>query len=411
MRVLPIIGFIFFILGGSHHVFSQSLPLGYDTLSHSHELKLDGSVDFYGSAVQMALTSKFIKGGFITEDIKNSSFERHKGINRFGGVFGGDIEYRNYTSRMFKNKDWGFVVKGGYHLFAGMLYSKDLFGLVFYGNEPFRGETMDMSGLDISYMAFQKVGFGFIAPKSKSSITFNVYNVSDRISGDFRTFELSQDELGDEVTLTLDGEFQLKNNAKFNQGIGVGFDADFKLPIAWMNDRTAFIQFEARNIGFAYMYEKQKVYSIDTTLVLSGFSFDDIMGEENLFSDSLDVLDTLGVRSTEKNVTSLLPGYIQIGKMVDDHCTNQLQSFFGIRLYPTLIYSPYVFAGLDYAPIKALRLGLSASYGGFGGFRAGFYIHSKFSNYSIGLGSENVIGFFSKKASGQSLQMRLKWVI
>ena len=159
------------------------------------------------------------------------------------------------------------------------------------------------------------------------------------------------------------------------------------------------------------MYEKQKVYSIDTTLSFSGFEFDQLIGENSIISDSLSILDSLGVNSTEKNRTVLLPGYLQVGKIVTNNSTNKFQSFFGIRLYPTLIFSPYIYAGAHYSPSKVVGLGLNVGYGGFGKFRAGIYSNFNFGNYSVGLASENFLGFITKKASGQSLFIRLRCAI
>ena len=135
------------------------------------------------------------------------------------------------------------------------------------------GDTIDMSGMDMTLVEFQKVGFGLYSAKSKASVGFNVYNVSNRISGDFRDVELIQSAAGDEIAISLDGEFQMRNNQKFNQGIGFGVDLDFRLPVSWYKGRTAQIQFKAENLGFAYMYEDQKTYKIDTSFVYSGLKF------------------------------------------------------------------------------------------------------------------------------------------
>ena len=388
--------------------YSQLLPIGYDTLANnSHEIILNAGLDYTATSVQNDLLSKFIKGGTVTEEIKDNSFDKHGAVNRIGALAGGMLEYRNYNKHLFKKKDWGYLIRAEYNVFAGGLYSKDLYGLAFYGNDRYIGETIDFSGTNMSYMTFQKIGFGMIAAKSKSSVAFNVYNVSDRFTGSFRKGMIVQDANGDSLNLTMDGELQMRNNQKFNQGIGFGVDLDFKVPISW-GKRKAYIRFQAYNVGFAYMYEKQKVYTFDTTFNYGGFKFDQLIGEGSLFSDSLDYLDTLGIHTSERNVTVMLPGYLQIGKIVDETYSGQLQSFFGIRLYPSLIYSPYVFAGLDYHPADWVRIGVNASYGGFGKFRAGLYSKFIFGNYSIGLATENVVGLVSKKGMGQSMFINLK---
>lgn len=408
MRVRYTILIALVVLFGSI-VHGQTLPTFYDTLQRGQEIVLEGGIDYYASSIKRDLTSKFVSGGLITEEIKDNSFKRHKAINRMGAVYGGEIEYINYNKRLFKKKNWGFVVKGGYHGFAGVLYSKDLFGLVMYGNERYLGETIDFSGSDLTYMNYQKLGFGLIDNKTKSSVSLNVYNVSDHASGDFRTMKITQDELGDEIMLEMDADIMVKNSQKFNQGIGLGLDLDFKVPIAWGKDRQAFVRFQAQNIGFAYMYEPQKYYSVDTTITFSGLKFEDLIGDNALVGDSnFRILDTLGIHSSTRTKTLMIPGFLQIGKIVDEHYAGKLQSFFGIRLYPTLIYSPYVFAGMDYHPAKWVRMGISASYGGFGKFRGGLYTDFRFGKSSIGLSSENIVGFFTKQSSGQSLFLRLR---
>lgn len=392
--------------------FAQLIPENYDTLIRSHELIVRGNVDYYGTSVQNDLLSKFIRGGQITEDIKTNSFDRHKAINRLGGIGEGEIEYRNYTKHLFKNKEWGFNIKVGYNLFAGLLYSKDVFGGVFYGNDRYLGETMDFSGTKFSYMAYQKLGIGLIDAKSKSSVTLNVYNVSDRVYGHIKEATVFQHADGNAVDVVLNGDFELKRNKKFNQGIGIGVDVDFKIPVNWIQERKAFIQFKIQDLGVSYMYEKQKVYSVDTSFTFTGFQLDDLIGDNTIFNESFNVLDTLGIRSTEKTRVALMPGFIQVAKMVDDLQTHKWQSFFGVRLYTTLVYSPYVFGGVDFKAAKWLHIGANIGYGGFGKLRGGLYAGAKFGNYSVGLSSENILGWFTpKNSSGQSINVRLRWAI
>lgn len=397
---------LFLISGNSY---AQLIPLRFDTLHVGNELIIDAGLDYYGTSLENDLLSKFIRGGYITDEIKTSSFDKHKAINRLGAVYGGEIEYRNYNKHILKKRNWGFVIKGGYQGFAGLLYSKDLFGLAMYGNERYLGSTIDFSGSDLTAMTYQKLGFGLVDDRTKSSVSLNFYNVSSFISGDFRTMKITQDDAGDEMTIEMDADIMVRNSAKFNQGFGLGLDLDFRIPVSWGKDREAFLRFQIQNLGFAYMYEPQKYYRVDTTFTYSGLKFADLIGDNALLGDStFSILDTLGIESGTRFTTVMIPGFLQIGKIVDEHYEGKLQSFFGLRLYPTLIYSPYVYAGMDYHPADWVRLGINASYGGFGKFRAGLYTDFRFGAYSVGVSSENLLGLFWKKASGQSLFLRLR---
>ncbi|MBL4862729.1 MAG: hypothetical protein JKY09_06910 [Crocinitomicaceae bacterium] len=383
----------------------------YDSLEYSHEIVVEGGIDYSASSIQKDFISKFYKGGFIDEQMKDNSFNKHRAINRFGFDAGGQLEYRNYTAKLFKNKNWGFLVRAGYQNFGGLLYGQDLFGLVFYGNDRYLGDTINMSGTDLSFVSYQKLGFGFIDAKSKSNVSLNVYNISDRVSGDFRDLNVIQSAIGDEVQVVLDGEVQMKQNLKFNQGIGFGLDVDLRLSVAWYNERTAHIQFLARNVGFAYMYEKQKAYTFDTTLIFTGFRFDQLIGENSILNEHTDLLDSMGIHSSEVNRTFMLPGYLQIGKMVDKQSEYKLQSFFGVRLYPTLIYSPFIFAGADYKATNWLHVGGNLSFGGFAGFKTGVYTSFDWGKCNIGMATDNLVGLIHRKGNGESLFIRLKCAI
>jgi hypothetical protein len=407
-KLVTCLAFVWFFQLGA---IGQLMPLGYDTLRLSHELIIEGGADFASSAIQKELSEKFLFGGYIDNSIKDDSYNRHGAINRIGTYGGANVEYRNYTKKIVKNKNWGYLIKAGADVFGGGLYSQDLFGLVFYGNDSYKGETIDFSGSNFSFMSYQKFGFGMVDVKSKTAVSINLYNINRYLSANFRTGEITQDVNGDQLEFVLDGEVELANNKKFNQGVGIGFDLDFTLPVSICKDQISYIQFQAKNVGVGYMYEKQKVYSIDTTLSFNGFQFEQLIGANSIFSDSLSVLDSLGINSTDKNKIVLLPGYFQVGKIATNNVDKKLQSFYGVRIYPTLIFRPYIYAGLHYSLSKSVSFGLNGGYGGFGKFRVGAYSSCNFGNYSVGLASENVLGFVTRKASGQSLFIRLRCAI
>jgi len=383
----------------------------YDTVEYNQEFFLSGVADFSASAIENNITTKFYKGGFIDEQMKDKSFDKHKAINRAGADIGGELVYRNYKTKIFKNKNWGMQFQLGYNNFGGVLYSNDLFGLAFYGNERYIGDTIKMSGTDLSLVSFQKFGFGLVDAKTKSSVGLNVYNISNRVSGNFRDLEIAQSADGNDVSILMDGEVEMGQSGKFNQGFGVGVDVDFRLTVAWYKKRDAKIQFLAKNVGFGYMYENQKQYSFDTTINYSGLTFSDLIGDNAIIADSVNLLDTLGINSSDVNPVFMLPGFIQVGKMVDRNSEYKLQSFFGVRVYPTLIYNPYVFAGADYKALDWLNVGASFSYGGFAKFKTGIYANLSWDKFQAGFGTDNIIGMVSKKGNGQSLYIKLRCTI
>ena len=39
------------------------------------------------------------------------------------------------------------------------------------------------------------------------------------------------------------------------------------------------------NVGFGYLYEKQKVYDVDTSFSFAGFQLSDLVGDDVIFND------------------------------------------------------------------------------------------------------------------------------
>lgn len=390
---------------------SQLIPVKHDTLEYKNEIIITGGFDYAGNSMQRALTSKFLRGGEITESIKDASYEKHGSVNRIGGILTSELSYAAYQIRPLKNKDWGLLFKGGYDIFGGLVYSRDFFGLAFYGNQRFLGDTLSMSGVSAKMVGFQKFGIGVISAKSKSSLTFNFYNIDNYFDGHFRTMELIQDESGDSFSIEMDGEASIPKNSKFNQGFGVGFDFDFRLPISWGEDKTAFVQFQAKNVGVGFSSQPYQRYYTDTAITFSGFTFDQLIGDNSFLGDTSitvnSVLDSIGVYSENYRPVYLLPGVIQIAKIVDEHSSAKFQPFFGIRMYPTLIYSPMVFGGLDYKAWGKVHFGANLSFGGFAGLRGGLYSQANIGKWSLGLSTETISGLVSQKASGQSVYFRV----
>lgn len=404
MRLLFVV-LLLFVFG--QFTYGQLSPLTYDTIKRAHEFNWNSSVDYNSSSINRTLSSKFIRGGFIDETIKNDVSSKQKDMNRMGAFYGSEFEYRNYNLNLFK--DWGSLVKFEYGSLSGVNYTNDLFDLVFFGNDPFKGRKMDFSGTNLLSTTYQKIGFGIVKAKSKSSISLNFYNVSNRTYSNFQEVSFLQNTGNDEVDMTLKGEFSTKNNNKFSQGVGIGIDVDFILPFNLKKDKSIYVQFQAKNIGLLYMHRGQNYYEVDTTILFSGLEFSDLIGDDALFSDSTNsILNQLGVQSTSRKQVKLLPGYFQVAKIVNEMSLQKVQSYFGVRLYPSLLFLPQGFLGIDYKPFKSIHFGANVSYGGFGGFRAGLYTSVKIKTLSIGLSSENILGFITKKSYGQSLNLRLK---
>lgn len=404
MKKITVFTFFFtFYLG-----YSQSwIPIQHDTLlNKKHEFIFSGTADYASTSLNKSLTQKLFFGGEITDEIKENSLRLHKGINRFGLDLNTEIEYRNYTTNLFKKSRWGFVVKAGYFSFINALYSKDLYELTFYGNQNYLGDTALFSGTKFSSLTYQKLGVGWLDKRSKSTVSLNVYALNNYSSANIRNARIYQSSTIDTLTFTFDGLAQTSTSTSFFSGLGLGIDADFRFAIPTKNT-PIYYQFLAKNIGIASFRNSITNYEADTSITFTGLTFNQVLNGSSFLDSNYAVLDSIGVKKGQSKPLLFLPGFFQFSKLVDANSPRKLQEFYGVRLFLVSAYTPLVFAGADYrislGTNTNINIGINASYGGFSRFRFGTYSSFRLKNWNLGIASENILG-----KTGQSILFRVQ---
>ena len=111
------------------------IPIQQDTalFQKNHELVFSGIADYQSTSIGKDITKSFFYGGFINDGMKGQTSARQQLINRFGIDLNSEIEYRNHTSKIFKDSTKGFLLKYGIYNFSAIEYAEDVFDLLFYG--------------------------------------------------------------------------------------------------------------------------------------------------------------------------------------------------------------------------------------------------------------------------------------
>jgi len=379
-------------------------PVQHDTLiKYKNEIIFSGSANYSSTSLNNSLTKKLLYGGEITEAIKDKSFKLHGDLNRFGTDISVEIEYRNFSVNLFKHKNWGFILKSGIYSFVAAQYSKDLFGVTFYGNEMYQGQLASFSGTKVSSFLFEKLGFGWLNKKTKSSVCLNVFNLTNSLSAKINTGGIYQSNDGDTLIVPFDGEASFINSKSFSNGLGLGLDFDIRIPMTYKSDESNYIQFLGRNLGLVSLTQAQTIYRADSVYTFTGFTFDQLLNHGDILSSPANILDSVGISKSEKKSILFLPGFLQVSKLINENSKNRLQEFYGIRMYLSSIYTPMLFIGANYRVGKNLNIGLNGSYGGFTSYRLGMYSSLKIRNWNLALASENLIS-----QNGESIILRLQ---
>ena len=380
------------------------LPLVQDTSGKSKGcLTLTSNGDYASNAVGKNIVQSFFYGGFIDQDMKNSSIERLQNINQFGLDMNAELSFRSKGDLTKKEGspfyNHGYIVQAGYHQFSSLIFSRDAFRYAFEGNSLFLGDTADFSGTRFQSIGYSKIGFGIFNRTTNNALTLNVISLNQFASGNMQKANIYQDVQNDTINMVYTGDFAFSRSAGFSKGFGLSFDIDYRIQTN-ENEHKMTFQLLAKNIGFILPTQLTR-YAADSTFEYTGFNLNQLV-QQNILS-TVNLADTLGMEKGTEKRALLLPGFIQFSKLVDMQATQRIQSFYGARMFLSQNYIPYFFAGIHGRINKFWSTGLSASYGGFSQLKWGMYSSFQFSRWNIGVASENL---FNK--TGESIILQVK---
>ena len=386
-------------------VFGQHmLPLVQDTTGkYKGSITLTSNGDYASNAIGKNIVQSFFYGGFIDQNMKNSSIERLQNINQFGLDMNAELSFRSKGDLSKKESspfyNHGYIVQAGYHQFSSLVFSRDAFRYAFEGNGLFLGDTADFSGTRFNSMGYSKIGFGIFNRSNNNALTLNVISLNQFASGNMETASIIQDSQNDTIQLDYSGGFSFAKNGGFSKGFGISFDVDYRIQTN-ENDHAMTFQLLAKNIGFMLPIQMTR-YAADSSFQYTGFNLNQLV-QQNLLS-TMSLADTLGIEKGSEKRALLLPGFIQFSKLVDMQAIQRIQSFYGARMFLSQNYIPYFFAGMHARVTKSWSTGLSASFGGFSQLKWGMYSSFQLSRWNIGVASENL---FSK--TGESIILQVK---
>lgn len=382
----------------------ELLPSMYDSTLFDNQINIEGNAFELSTSLYNNFSRKFIFGGEISRELSEEVLKKQKEFNRLGGGVRLAIEYRS-SHPIFKSKpNWSWMINLSEEVHFDAEYTDDFFGLVFLGNEHYLGESANISNSYGRFDQFISIGGGIHDRKTKSFVTLNAILPQNFFQVDIDKGNIVFDESGDQIDLTLQGEAMIANSDPYFKGLGAAVNFDFNIPFGNENTFNGVIRFSGRNVG-GYQIHNGRHLKIDVDESYSGFAISDLVGDKKLPS----LMDTLGIEETETSKFKLLPGFLQIGKVVSNEPETKVQTFFGVRMYTNRIYKPMVYAGIHYQPFANFSMGAQGAFGGYGKFRFGFYMNYSNENLVIGLGTEDLLGAILGTQFGHSGLIRMSW--
>jgi hypothetical protein len=363
------------------------------------------------SAGSDMLTNGFVNklylGGYIDDGLKSSVMKRQNRYNIVGATadlgIAGVFRFRkpdvvaDGVTEISQKHFMSIRVRDRYRLDGA--FGPEAFELAFYGNRPFRGQTVDLSDLKFRFLHWQQVQVQI--PLSKTTgIGLSVLKGESFFKGETRKANLFTDPNGYALNVNADFTYQMSDTAKssFKAWHGTGASLDLYQSFYFGMDQNYILHLAASDIGFIKWSGQSQTFQKDTSFSYTGFTIDDLT---NLNDSSFAGLSTDSLLPTAqfKSVTTWLPATLQATFFV--YNDGKWNGLVRASLYPNSTARPELKMTAMWKPNKHFRLHTSVAVGGFSRFRIPIETEIAFAKkiYVRG-GIDNALAFIVPDKSG-----------
>lgn len=363
-----------------------------DTASNQFVQNSYGGVASTG--IPQEFMNKFIFPGFIDKSLKDEASNNLKDENIFGGEFTTNLNLYLKPGSLTKNSFWGIGI--GTNVEGNLNFTKDLFNLIFYGNQPYAGETLNLNNTSFESLSYSYLDFtlGITAKKTKSTQSYWI-DLGLIVGHNFTSFNLPTasvftEENGDYLDITIkDGVMAYSDALGFVQGIGGKLNLNYN----YKSEHTRLLV-QAKNIG-GISWNSVTSYKIDTTLRFDGVDVSNIFGFSDSVLNRVTTIDSL-VNKTTGREFKMLPVDFNVYYKKE---FGQLAFDANARYRLFTNYNPYLRLGAYYK-LAIFTPGVTVAYGGYGATQVGINTELNFmKNLKIILGTNNILGAVAPKIS------------
>lgn len=247
--------------------------------SFKNQLYAITALDAGSSALSSRFISLYINGGYISNSVKDVFFNKLSNSNRVGLISDTEIGFKKFSRRsndIFPSFQ-SFSLENFNQYEAD--FSKDLFGLYYYGNKLFEGKTISLSNLKYTqekyqilkfgiYQRFGMLGFGcnvgLVMGQNFLEISTGSSNLFTAPFGEYIDFNLKLKSTSSD--LTNDRFFSL-------EGTGVSFDLKFDV----ISKKNINFGIGTDRLGFVKYTNKNYLHTVDSSFRFEGVRIESIL--------------------------------------------------------------------------------------------------------------------------------------
>lgn len=379
-----------------------------------HNITLSSQAELGTENIHTLFLNKFFTGNYLDEALKNSVRDRLANYNRLGADWISELRYVNMNDTML-GKNWGYLASFKNRLYAEGRFNRYAFELPFYGNAPYAGMDLPLSGSNGYMMMYQQFQIGFVKtwyqPKSQHVFSFGLGYINGnqlyeaRIDSGIVHTALDAES----IFLKLDG-YLYRNDPSHNRFFnnnGSGLSLDFQYQFSQGNH---LLSVQALDIGFINWERAGEYYRVDSTLLYEGVTIDNIITTDGSeFTQYFDSLSQNYIRKeTDNPGFRMLPAMLHISyayRFMDGRIVLQT----GVDAKYSIHYFPSMYVRGVFYPHQRVMLAGSLGYGGFGTLNIGLDFGINFGKgYNLTLHTRNLEGLIPNTfATGLSAGFKL----
>jgi uncharacterized protein YjbI with pentapeptide repeats len=380
---------------------------GYYASTH-HAIAFSGEYSAGCDGLSNAFLNALYSGMYINSTMKANEESRLLPSNRFGlyASYGMAYSWRNNPDSM----KWEFTIAVRDRQSSHGIFTSDAFKLAFEGNRPFRGETADLSGSNLTYMHWQQVQFEgkYYTPdhQSEAAFGFSVLSGQQLQEVNIREGKMFTASNGTAIDLLADASYYSSDTAKnkmfSSNGTGTCFNFRFS---TLLGDSAARFHhqllFSVQDLGYIRWNKQSLIYNVDTSLHYTGVNASDVILNHSNFS-GLPNSDSLIGTPDDGQVITFLP----LGIRARYTLLTPYSWWAGVDLriwsYADALPQITLFGGWHDAKNRLIATE-GVSWGGYCGLQVPLQIgYNACDHFSVSVGTTNIAGFLVPgKTSGQ----------
>ncbi len=387
-------------------IFSDEFPDSTKT-----RVGITGDFDMNASALTSEFLSKFYKGGFIDDDLKNRVLDRTRNMNTIGANLNYGVYVGIKLDSLFhkQNVSLFFSLRDRAHFDAR--YSKDFYKVGFYGNADYAGETANFNDFNLTFLRYQQLQVGLFSSKYDSAarwgIALSFLKGEQYASVYAQKAELFTSEDGQYIDFSTNMQVAKSDTSKkgigaFN-GAGACIDIYFEAPF-----QTRFgdskLRVSVTDIGAIKFNSNSLFLNQDSTFHYSGFHVTSIYDlQDSTYADNTqDSLTARIVPFKKQSFSVTLPSVLNL--TYETRFGEHFEMTEGLRYVFNGNYHLLLYLKGNFIINPKFAISATVGYGGYGNLNCGI---GAFANLGKGFiiyaGSNNLEGIIApKKACGQS---------